>query len=251
MKKSSILQCRLRRVALCFLWLVLSENTGMALEQQRTMQQERQEAGEPQQDAPLRLEMNVVYRSALGGAFSVLKDGDALLSGDQYKIIFTPMETGFVYIFQRDSSGMLFQLFPTQSWGGETLNNFNPVQAGVTYYIPQQDKSFMLDKQTGTERIYLLVSREPNSALEQLAETHSKSQARNIVLEYSQEDAQKVADLINEVSNLRGRQRLLTVPVDQQSVVSWQEGGDQFSVLRQQMENMCNGCVYELSFEHQ
>ena len=109
----------------------------------------------------------------------------------------------------------------------------------------------MLDKQTGTERIYLLVSREPNSALEQLAETHSKSQARNIVLEYSQEDAQKVADLINEVSNLRGRQRLLTVPVDQQSVVSWQEGGDQFSVLRQQMENMCNGCVYELSSEHQ
>ncbi len=245
--------CRTFAVLSCiFLLSASGQEIALAIEQQRVIQEQPKEQAESNQtDTPLRVEVNYVYRSALGGEFLPLQDGTVLYSGDQYKIIFTPAETCSIYLFQRDSSDALVQLFPMQSWGGDTLNNFNPVQAGTTYYIPQQDKSFMLDNRTGAERLYLLVSREPNLALEQLAETHSKSRAKSIILEFSQEDAQKVADLINEVSTIHGRQRLITVPVAQQSVVSWQEGGDKFSVLRQQMDNMCDGCVYELSFEHQ
>jgi hypothetical protein len=79
--------------------------------------------------------------------FKRLNDGDTLYSGDQYQIVFTPTETTYVYIFQKGSSGNLYQLFPMSSFNGVTVNNFNPAQSDTTYFIPAQDKSFYLDEQ--------------------------------------------------------------------------------------------------------
>ncbi len=53
-----------------------------------------------------------------------------------------------------------------ERFGEVVVNNFNPVQAGTTYYLPAESKSFMLDEQTGTETIYFLASRQRDVDLE-------------------------------------------------------------------------------------
>ncbi len=113
------------------------------------------------------LDIKYVYRPRWSRAqFKPLKEGTILYSGDSYKIIFTPSETSYVYIFQKDSTGQIYRLFPMKSFGGVTVNNFNPAQAAVTYYIPGQEKSFTLDKQRGEEKIYVIATQKQNKQLE-------------------------------------------------------------------------------------
>jgi len=110
--------------------------------------------------------INYVYRSRGKGSFEVLKNGSALHSGDHYKIIFTPNQDCYVYIFQIDSANKVYSLFPMEKFGKLTLNNVNPLQAGQTYYIPAEGKSFILDDQVGTEHIYFLASFQRDLELE-------------------------------------------------------------------------------------
>ncbi len=37
---------------------------------------------------------------------------------------------------------------------------------------------------------------------------------------------------------------------DENVTISWQKEGLTFSVLQQHLENMCDGCVFMLTFEH-
>lgn len=95
--------------------------------------------------------------------FEPLTNNSTLYSGDDYKIIFTPSETSYVYIFQRDSSEYIYRLFPMKNFKGVSVNSFNPVQSGITYWVPGEDKSFYLDEQIGKETIYFLVTQQPEA----------------------------------------------------------------------------------------
>ena len=59
-----------------------------------------------------------------------------------------------------------------ESFGGVTLNNLNPVQQGKIVYLPAESKSFELDTQTGTEKIYFLASRTRDDDLEAALVNH-------------------------------------------------------------------------------
>jgi hypothetical protein len=48
---------------------------------------------------PLQIDVNYLYRGRGEPAFRLLKDGETLRSGDLFKIIFTPRQTCYVYIF--------------------------------------------------------------------------------------------------------------------------------------------------------
>jgi hypothetical protein len=116
----------------------------------------------------LAFQVNYVYRPGGAGELKAFGNGDTLRSGDHYKIILKPDETCYIYIYQVDSAGQVFQLFPMSEFKGVKVNNENPAMKGRNYVLPAPDKSFKLDKQVGKERIYLIASRDPNPELEGL-----------------------------------------------------------------------------------
>lgn len=197
-------------------------------------------------DSPvLDFKINYVYRLSGRGAFKPLSNGGIMHSGDHYKIIFTPTESCYVYIFQTDSSGMIYGVFPLQNFRGVTVNLSNPVQANQDYYIPSRDQSFVLDEQLGTEKFYFLAFQQRDLELEK--------QSQEVLAAQNQDD-KKQMQLAQKAMTItlkdKGIAKIITDPAETETV-SWKEDGQAFSVLRQRLEGMCNGCVQILTFTHQ
>ena len=190
------------------------------------------------QNAALDFQINYVYRSGGKGNYKPINNGSVLHSGDYYKIIFTPVEDCYVYIFQVDSANKLYQLFPMKSFGGVILNNFNPVKAGKTYYIPAEYKSFELDDVTGTETIYFVASKTKDVVLEQQS-----------ILNDIAKTQQAQVQLIRTLRKSKGIKAIQDDVAGSKTV--WQEQGQKFSVLQRHLDDLCNGCVNILTFEHQ
>jgi len=122
----------------------------------------------PSSSPNIKIDFSYSYRPKNGDPSRSLQNGDQLHSGDLYKIQFTPTENCYVYIFQYDSHNQLFALFPISDYfiGADTQNNQNPVYAGQTYFVPGEDRSFVLDEKVGTETIHFLVFDRRKSELE-------------------------------------------------------------------------------------
>ncbi|MCP5426211.1 MAG: protein kinase [Gammaproteobacteria bacterium] len=147
----------------------------------------------------LSLDVKYSYRFANQNNFSPLKNGGALHSGDHYRLSFVPAQSGFVYIFQIDSIGAVYQLFPSDSAVGESAANVNPVQAGVEYFVPGEDRAFQLDEQVGQEQIYILAFRDKNLELEN--QYAALMEARRV------QDQARIGELHNQIkSTLRSMQ---------------------------------------------
>ncbi len=113
------------------------------------------------------VQVHYFYRPADQMNFRPLLDGGVLHSGDYYQIRFTPEQDGYAYIFQVDSSGQIYLLFPSQGGDVPQVSNVNPVQAGVGYFLPAADEAFQLDEQVGHEQIRFLVFKQRQLALEE------------------------------------------------------------------------------------
>ncbi|MBI3798683.1 MAG: OmpA family protein [Deltaproteobacteria bacterium] len=117
-----------------------------------------------------------------------LQDGARLHSGDGYRVFFEPQQPCYVYIFQLDTSGKLFHLYPNPKYG--THDNF--AQARAAYWVPGKDKWFELDHTLGKEEIYVVATRERREDIEDLfkrltradpSDTHqTKQQVLTLVL---------------------------------------------------------------------
>ena len=192
----------------------------------------------------LKFKISWLYRPGRKETFKALTEGSVLHSGAHYKIIFTPSVDCFVYIFQVDGAGKIFQLFPMESFGGVKLDNFNPVEKDTTYYLPSEGKSFQLDEQIGTEKIYFLASRERDLQLEKLyQEAFEAQQQTENELEIQ---LLEIDRMLERAINVQGA----LSSADDAEKISWEEEGRSFTVLQERLENMCDGCVYVLSFEH-
>jgi hypothetical protein len=192
----------------------------------------------PDTSTYLFFEVNFVYRPQAENVFKPLTPGSVLHSGDYYKIIFTSQNDTYVYVFQIDSAGKMDRLFPMESFGGVTVNNFNPVKSGQTYYLPAKDKSFILDQQTGTETIYFLASQKRDEMLE--APLQRRDQRNELaIIDQLLEMADKAKNNVSVASSEIARK------------ITWQETGLTFSVLQQRLENLCDGCVFVITFTHQ
>ncbi|RKZ84823.1 MAG: hypothetical protein DRR19_17235 [Candidatus Parabeggiatoa sp. nov. 1] len=117
----------------------------------------------------VQIEFSYSYRPQNGGPSRPMQNGDKLHSGDSYKIQFTPKEAGYVYIFQYDSHHQLFRLFPTTDFIGtdDYENNLNPVQAHLTYFVPGEGRSFVLDQQVGKETLHFFFFKKRNPEIEE------------------------------------------------------------------------------------
>ncbi|MDM8560682.1 DUF4384 domain-containing protein [Candidatus Parabeggiatoa sp. HSG14] len=194
---------------------------------------------------PLDFKINYVYRTAGKGKAKTLVDGGTLHSGDYFKIIFTPDEDCYVYIFQVDSANQLFRLFPMKSFGGVTVDNFNAVKSGKTYYIPAEHQSFELDNQIGPEMIYFVATRQKDIVLEKQYQAFQKAQQQKNPVQ-----SQLVQNQLTET--VKQKKGIASIKDDPTAAIkTWQEQGQQLSVLQNTLQDMCNGCVNILTFQHQ
>jgi hypothetical protein len=191
----------------------------------------------------LSFEINYVYRTAGVGELRTIKNGDRLKSGDHYKIVFTPDKDCYVYIFQVDSSGQIFQLFPMKSFRGVPVNQFNPVKQGKKYVLPSPDKAFLLDKKVGIERLYFIASLEQNKELESLYAELTTAVKRN--------NSSGVKDTRSKLDKYFRRRGIQVVSSKKSTKVPWRETGDLFLVMSQRLENLSKESIHLLEFVHQ
>jgi hypothetical protein len=166
----------------------------------------------------LAVQVSYLYRPTDQLNFQPLLDGSVLHSGDHYQIRFTPEQDGYVYVFQIDSSGAIYLLFPSQGGDVPQVSNVNPVQAGVTYYLPATDEAFQLDEQVGHEQIRFLALRRRHLALEEQyaalvearrAQDHARMAELQIQLTQNLQSMQVGArSMLNFKHNARGSHEL-------------------------------------------
>ncbi len=192
-----------------------------------------------QKKKPLSLQIAFGYRSGGKGKPKDLASGSTLRSGDSYKIVFKSVQNCHIYIFQADSSGQLFQLFPMKSFKGVVVNNFNSVGTGQIFTLPAENKAFVLDNQPGAEKIYFVASRERNHELENLYR-----QIRTAGTRGDANIAQR--NLKTHLSRKRGLKGIVTDPMP----VAWNETGDIFRIMSRRLERIGKDYIYVLEFNH-
>jgi hypothetical protein len=113
---------------------------------------------------PLGLRYSILKKDASG---SVEVDPDTVFrSGDRIQLRVDVNTAGYLYIINRGSSGNWNPLFPSS----KIANGDNHVQKGTQYVIPS-GYVFTFDEQAGTEKLFIVFSRQPVSDLEELIYT--------------------------------------------------------------------------------
>ena len=110
---------------------------------------------------------------ALGLKYSVLKkSGDEMVevpantvfhAGDRIQISVQTNVPGYLYIVSQGSSGTWKPMFPSP----EVADGNNHVDGFRNYVLPPQSR-ILFDEQTGTEKLFLVFSREPEPSLERM-----------------------------------------------------------------------------------
>ena len=196
--------------------------------------------------APEQLDFSIAYlhRSKDELHFQSLKNGDVMHSGDFYKIIFQAAENCVVYIFQSDASGKIYGLFPLESFRGTPVEQSNPVQAERIYFVPAKNKSFRLDAQVGTEKLYFLAFKDAQPELEALYREVVDAQNRN-----EPQNMQKIQQQF--LARIESKGPAVVVSDPQLAELSFRgDRGTLYSVLRRRLEGMCDGCVNTLHVKH-
>jgi len=110
---------------------------------------------------PLGLRYSILKKE---GSESVEVDPDTVFhSGDRIQLRVDVNTSGYLYIINRGSSGNWNPLFPS----AKIANGDNRVQKGTQYVIPS-GYVFTFDEQPGTEKLFIVFSRQPVSDLEEL-----------------------------------------------------------------------------------
>jgi len=177
--------------------------------------------------------------------FQPLGNDSVLYAGSHYKLIFEPTENSYVYIFRIDSDNKISRLFPPVKPKRAAKANQNPVQKGVTYFVPAERKSFRLNKQPGKETIYFVATQQPDATLEgqyQLMLAAQKARSFEERLAARQE--------WDTAMESRGFAPELVADETQNTPLTWKEKKQQFSVMPQYLKGMCDKCVHMVSFQH-
>lgn len=189
---------------------------------------------QPEPVVPLKFKINYLYRHKYEFEFKPLTNTATLKNGDLYKIIFTPLENSYVYIFHTDSkSNKLIQIFPMHKFKGLELNHSNPVIAETTYHIPKKGISFTLDNNSGTtESIYFIAAREPDIELEQLYKEIKIAQKHDKIIQTKLETS-KILQKITQNKTITEKEYM----VEQTTASEFVE--------------ICEKCIKVLSFRHE
>lgn len=117
-----------------------------------------------------------------------------LRTGDKIKMYLKAVHRCFFYLFYHNPEGQLRLIYP-DSLPSEGL------ASGTQLTVPQGDRWFELDEQTGTETFHVLVSPTPLHSIETLYEDYRKRASEN---------GHSAARIIRAIERLRNQQRPLT-----------------------------------------
>lgn len=131
-----------------------------------------------EEEEPLAVRVSFIYED--NGVPRPMWDGMSLRSReDFYYAYFSPEQDCYVYIYQADSSGAVYQMFPNPEYS----NAANPVKKGKDYRVPDGDR-FYLDDVIGEEKIYFFATKgaatEMDKLFAQLKQTHSQQEKTSI-----------------------------------------------------------------------
>jgi Domain of unknown function (DUF4384) len=118
----------------------------------------------PVANVPLGLRYSVLKREAAGKFVEV--DPDATFrSGDRIRLHVDTNAPGYLYVVMQGSSGNWRLLFPSSDVEGGS----NRIEKGSAQQIPSGDTGqFVFDQQSGTEKLFLVLSRKPEPDLDKL-----------------------------------------------------------------------------------
>jgi hypothetical protein len=85
-------------------------------------------------------------------------------SGDRIRVAVEVNDPGYLYIAMKGASGTWSVLFPTAGID----EGSNRVDSGRQFTIPPAPGRFAFDQQAGEERLFIVLSRQPEPSLEQL-----------------------------------------------------------------------------------
>ncbi|HTB13056.1 MAG TPA: DUF4384 domain-containing protein [Bryobacteraceae bacterium] len=115
-------------------------------------------------NVPLGLRYSVMKRDASGKFIEVDQDS-TFRSGDRIRLSVDTNTPGYLYVVMQGSSGNWRLLFPSADVEGGN----NRIDKGVSQQIPAGDKGqFVFDDQSGTEKLFLVLSRRPEADLDKL-----------------------------------------------------------------------------------
>ncbi len=106
--------------------------------------------------SPLGLRYSILKRDDAGDYSEVSPDA-TFHSGDRIRVLLETNDTGYLYVVQQGSSNKWEPLYPSSDSGGT-----NQVQPQQAYKVPP-DAVFTFDSRTGTEKLFIILSRQPVS----------------------------------------------------------------------------------------
>jgi len=113
---------------------------------------------------PLGIRYSVLKRNA-AGVYQEVDVDTTFHSGDRIRLEAQANSTGYLYVVAQGSSGNWQVLFPSR----EVSNGSNVVHRGETRLVPGGNQGqFVFDEQAGTEKLFLVLSRQPEQSLEKL-----------------------------------------------------------------------------------
>jgi len=160
----------------------------------------------PQQPAPA--------APFLGLRYSILQlQGDKLQevdpektfhSGDRVQLRIESNDSGYLYLILQGSMGDWKVLFPSK----EIRNGDNLLRARTAIQIPGgEDRDFRFDPDPGTEKIFVVLSREPEGELDSLIYTIQRQNARHVEVAVANPPAMPFRDTLagNDFNPVRSR----------------------------------------------
>ena len=116
--------------------------------------------------APLGLRYSLLKQ--IGNNETVEVDPYAVFhSGDRIRLSIQANDNGYLYIIVRGSSGKWSPLFPSK----EIQGGNNAVEKGGRYEIPLAGVWFRFDEHPGEEKLFIVLSRQPEPDLERLVQS--------------------------------------------------------------------------------
>jgi hypothetical protein len=113
---------------------------------------------------PLGLRYAMLKRDAAGNYVEVDPD-TTFRSGDRIRIQVDANTSGYLYVVTQGSSGNWTLLFPSK----EVAGGSNHVQKGDSRQIPPGDRGqFVFDEQSGAEKLFIVLARQPEPDLDKL-----------------------------------------------------------------------------------
>ncbi|MEO8049274.1 MAG: DUF4384 domain-containing protein [Acidobacteriota bacterium] len=113
---------------------------------------------------PLGMRYSVLKRNA-AGVYQEVDADTTFQSGDRIRLEAQANSTGYLYVVAQGSSGNWQVLFPSR----EVSNGSNVVHRGETRLVPGGNQGqFVFDEQAGTEKLFFVLSRQPEQSLDKL-----------------------------------------------------------------------------------